>query len=99
MPVRGKGFFADDEMENLRLGTRDQWESEWTVINDGETHSFTHTLGEIPWMVDVLYSEQTAGGQARDGNASVTITKTATTITCLSNFSAGIVYYFKVRAM
>jgi hypothetical protein len=99
MPIRDSSAFDDEQLENLRLGTRQQYTSDWTVINDSETHTFTHNLGEIPWIVDVAYSEQDQGGLARDANSDVTVVKTSETITCTSNFSAGRTYYFQVRAM
>ena len=100
MPNRSSGFIATDEVENLRLGTREQFQSEWTVILDTETHTFTHGLSEIPWVCDVVYSENAQGGQARDASSVTTVSKTDTTITIANTFGDDdFVRYFQVRAM
>lgn len=54
-------------IEDVRLGTRDQYESEWVKIEGNSvvaTHVFTHELDEIPWVVDVLRSGTDDGGNA-----------------------------------
>lgn len=89
-----------DEIENLRQGTRDQYESPWTFIlgeSIAQVISFTHGLGEIPWAVDVMSSKESDGKNAIDDNTNVTVAKTATTITVTNGASADL--YFKVRAM
>ena len=96
-----------DEIENLRQGTRDQYESAWTsILGDApdspgtplaQVISFDHKLGEIPVSVDVMSSKEPDGKYAIDDNASVTVTKTATKITVTN--TSGVNLYFKVRAM
>jgi hypothetical protein len=99
MPIRSDTAFDDDKIENLRLGTREQYESGWRLIEEGEDFAFQHNLGEVPWVVDVLYSEESNGGNARDGNSDTTVTKTFEEITCQNDFTDGRTRYFKVRAM
>lgn len=91
----------EDELQSLREGTREQFESDWTHLPptgaEAFTVTFTHLLGEIPWTVDVIRSE------SEDGSLPVTATtftvaKTDTTIT-LANDSTDTAYYFKVRAL
>ena len=86
-----------DVLEHIRRGTRQQYESDWTSIADSDDESFTHELGEVPWLVDVLMADDSEGYNAVNGNASVTVAKTDTTITVTS--SAGATKYFQVRAM
>jgi hypothetical protein len=94
-----------DGMEHLRIGTRDQYESEWVRIEGVDfvgTHEFTHGLGEIPWVVDVLQSTRSDGANptpAIPGGTDVTVTKTATTITVQNDDAATVDVYFQVRAM
>lgn len=93
-------FGVVDEIENLRQGTRNQYESPWTFIQGdafAQVISFTHGLGEIPWAVDVLESKEADGKNATDGNSDVDVTKDDTTITVTNN--AGADLYFKVRAL
>jgi len=99
MPIRDEGFLKSKEMENLRLGTRQQYTSEWTVINDGETHTFIHLLEEVPWVVSAVYSESAQGNLARDATSNVTLTKSRDNITCLNGFSDAVMRYFQIRAM
>lgn len=87
----------DPTLEHLRLGTRDQYQSEWRSIANGASHAFTHELGELPWMVDVIRSETSDGKNPVDSNSDVTVAKTDTTITVTNNF--GSARYFRVRAM
>lgn len=96
-----------DELESLRQGTREQYESEWTQINDGETHTFTHNLDETPWSVSTLFSTDGDGKLIKDSAgdvvypaliaAGVTVTTTATTIKVAN--ATGTNYYYKVRAL
>ena len=89
-----------DEIENLRQGTRDQYESEWRFIQGDaivQTATFEHGLGEIPWMVDVMSSKVDDGKGAIDANADVTVTKTGTTVTVRNDSGSDL--YFRVRAM
>ena len=85
-----------DHMEHLRRGTFKQYESEWTLIEDTGTHTFTHELGDIPCVVDVSSSEVITGHNPVNVNASVTVTKIVKTITVVS--AAGSDLYFRVRA-
>lgn len=85
-----------DEMESLRQGTREVFESGWTLINNGADKAFTHLLGEIPCVVDVIRSETADGVKPIDSNADVTVAKTTTTITVTNNVGAN--RYFNVRA-
>jgi hypothetical protein len=80
----------------LRLGTREQYESQWRSIGGTASYSFTHELGEIPWVVDVLRSDHDDGTGAIVA-PTVTISKTDRTITITNDAGTG--YYFKVRAM
>ena len=100
MPIRAKAFRESDEIENVRLGTREQWISDWASINDTETHTFNHPLDEIPWVVSVIYSETQQGYLARDATADVTVTKTDSAITVLNGIgNDDFLRYFQVRAM
>jgi hypothetical protein len=92
-----------DEIENLRQGTRSQYESPWTIIQgttsmpaNGQIITFTHGLEEIPWMVDVMSSKESDGRKPIEG-ANLTITKNETTLTVQNGNAADL--YFKVRAM
>jgi len=92
---------SDDLQENLRLGTRTQFQSEWTKVHYGAAQAvaFAHDLDEIPWVVDVIRSETVDGGsQVVVPSTDVTIVKTDTTIT-VTNDSTDTDYYFQVRAM
>ena len=95
-PTLGKD---DQFLEHLRLWTREQYESEWRQIGaDPATYTFTHELGEIPWIVDVLYSDNSDGkGTAVPTTFTPAIAKTERTITVRKTDSAA--HYFKVRAM
>ena len=97
MPTRPafEGVNAE-ALEHLRIGTRDQYESEWRQIDASRAHTFTHSLGEIPWIVDVLRSDSSDGKGAVVA-ASFTVAKTDTSITITNSDSA--LHYFKVRAM
>lgn len=87
----------EQAVEHLREGTREQYESGWVRVAAGADATFTHELGEIPWMVDVLQSEQSDGRAPIDGNANVTLTKDSSTITLTNGYGADA--YFYVRAM
>lgn len=91
------GVIFEDEIENLRLGTREQYESDWTFIEDTGNHNFDHELGEIPMVVDVMVSEVSEGRNPDDAASSTTITKNTTQINITNNVGAD--RYFKVRAM
>jgi hypothetical protein len=85
-----------DVIEHLRQGTREQYESEWTLIVDTTSHTFTHNLGEVPWVVDVIGSKVDDGKNPVDRNADVTVVKDDEEITITNNVTAD--EYFKVRA-
>jgi len=104
MPWRS-GFITEmpleEKLEHLRQGTREQYESEWRLIGDMNSYSFTHELDDIPTVVDVIRSETSDGKKATDSNSDVTVAKTATTVTITSNVGTvnGVSdFYFKVRA-
>lgn len=59
----------DEETENLRDGTRQQYESEWTFIPAGGEQEFVHGLGEVPWNWSVLRSESATGAVSRQDSA------------------------------
>jgi len=99
VPIRATGVIAADELENLRLGTREQWESDWTLINEGETHTFSHPLDEVPWVVSAVYSETQQGYLEKDATGDVTLAKTSAAVTCLNGFSDSGTRYFKVRLL
>ncbi len=65
--------------EQLRAGTRQQYTSEWRLIVASASHAFTHGLGEVPWVCDVVESYGSDG--AKPTTSSATVTKTDTTIT------------------
>jgi hypothetical protein len=94
----------DDELQALREGTREQFESSWTwvaasVTGESGSVTFTHHLGEVPWAVDVIFSENASGKTPQvPDSANYTVAKTNTTIT-LQNDSTDAGYYFKVRAL
>lgn len=92
MPIKGQPI-GGDPLEHLRKGTREQYESPWTAIAALGSATFTHELGEIPWTVDVLKSEQ-ADGRA-PVPATVTVVKTETTISVVATDTG----YYQVRAM
>lgn len=86
-----------DAVEHTLRGTREQYESDWTVVGASAAGTFTHLLGEIPWVVDINRSESSDGARAVDANALVTTTKSDTVIVVTNTATAA--YYFKVRAM
>lgn len=86
-----------DEIENLRQGTRDQYESEWVLIAAGLAKTFDHGLDEIPWTVDVMGSTVNDGKSPTDRNADVTVTKSGTQVSVTNDTAEDL--YFLVRAM
>ena len=88
---------SEHGIEQLRLGTRRQYISDWTLIPDGATKSFTHGLGEVPWVCDVVKSETADGKNPTSANADVTASKTSTAISVES--ALGSDAYFQVRAL
>ncbi len=61
MSIVNASLTPGDELENLRLGTRKQYTSPWTLIKAGDSAYFQHGLGEIPAMVRVCQSEDSGG--------------------------------------
>jgi hypothetical protein len=107
MPYR-TGFITggpiEEKLEHLRQGTREQYESDWTLIESLGTHVFTHDLEEIPVVVDVIRSETSDGKAPVDTNADFdnAPVKTSTSIT-VDVTGVGTVngvsdFYYKVRA-
>ncbi len=108
MAIVNASVVPGDDLENLRLGTRRQYTSPWTNILDGEVQEFPHRLGEVPWRVSVIYSEQPDGRYPVEASGNVTIAytnidadqgKDITHVKITNNFSDSIVRYFQVRAM
>jgi len=95
-------FYTDeassDHLEHIRRGTSKTYESEWTLINNAESHGFTHQLGDIPRFVDVSTSEVAGGDAPVDGTSTSSFAKTSTTITVTSSAGSGSNLYFRVRA-
>ena len=97
-----------DQLEHLRQGTFEKYESEWVLIRSGANHVFTHNLDDVPVMVDVIRSDLAAGDNPRTVDADVTggeeatIVKTDTSITVTNNVTTAVNgmtdFYFKVRA-
>lgn len=59
-------------LEHLRKGTREQYESDWVLfpqpLSSGDTtvsRTFPHGLDEVPWIVDILESEEADGARAK----------------------------------
>lgn len=93
-----------DDIDELREGTRDQYESGWEFIEADATAGvdepsvvFDHQLGEIPWVCSVIASQQEQGGDPIE-TSDLTVLTTETTIT-VKNTSTLTSYYVKVRAM
>lgn len=86
-----------DAVEQLRKGTRETFESNWTRIAASATATFTHLLDDIPWIVDVTRSETSDGQRPADATGDVTISKTATAVVVSNTATAA--YYFRVRAL
>lgn len=97
-PFRPKDSATEEFLEHLRKGTREQFESSWEVINPGADKSYSHGLGEIPWMVDVVQAED-AGGKSATIAADATATKTSDTITVTVAATATAGLFYKVRAL
>lgn len=99
---------VQDQIDDLRKGTFQKYESEWTLIESTGNHVFTHNLDEIPCAVDVIRSELNTGDNPRSADSGVTpgqeltVAKTDTTITVTNNVTTSINtfknFYFKVRA-
>jgi len=90
-----------DQLEHLRQGTFEKYESDWTLIESTGTHTFTHGLDDVPLMVDVIRSENASGDHPRDTAAIIAVTKTDKTITVVHDGTAvnGVGnFYYKVRA-
>jgi len=52
---------VEPEVDHIREGTREQFESEWTLIPGGHSQEFQHGLGELPWVVSVMRSDVADG--------------------------------------
>lgn len=91
-----------EQLEHLRQGTFEKFESGWELINSTETHTFTHGLDDVPVVVDVIRSDVQNGDNPRDAMSNVTITKSGREITVRNNVTVAINgkihFYFKVRA-
>ncbi len=61
MSIVNASLTAGDELENLRLGTRKQYTSAWTLIKASDSAYFQHRLGEIPVTVRHCQSEDSGG--------------------------------------
>lgn len=86
-----------DVVEHLRMGTREQYESDWTLIPASGSHAFDHSLAEVPWHVDVIRSLVSDGARSESATAEVTVAKTDSAITVTNGASTA--YYFRVRAL
>lgn len=94
------------QAEDLRLGTRRQYTSPWTKIIDGEALAFAHGLGEVPWTVSVIRSEESDGRYPVESSGDVTIayidlddTKGSEMTHIKITNNVGSDEYFQVRAM
>jgi len=102
MPIRDRVSFGDTQsaLDDLRKGTRKQFESAWTTIGSGSSVDITHDLGEIPWAVDVIRADGSEGyGAVQAPSTDITVSKTDATITLAVGTTAGATYFYKVRAM
>ena len=86
-----------EAIEDVRLGTRQQYESDWLYIEAEGAAEFAHGLGELPWLIDVLASENSDGTDAAAATP-ITVAKTDTTIT-VTNDSTTTASFFRVRAL
>jgi hypothetical protein len=94
----------EPHIEHLRKGTREQYESAWVSVTANTdvapTSEFTHELGEVPWVVDVIRADDSDGYNAEVvPSTDVTITKTDTLVTLAIPTSVTVTYYYQVRAM
>jgi hypothetical protein len=92
---------VEEQLEHLREGTFEKYESDWTLIKDGASHEFTHNLGEVPCVVDVVRSEVANGDHPRDTASIIAIAKTDKSITVThdgTNVNGVGDFYYRVRA-
>jgi hypothetical protein len=62
MPYRTSTLeVLDENLEHIREGTREQYESEWLFFPSGARREVRHNLGEIPWVVSVVRSDDATG--------------------------------------
>ena len=69
-----------DELENLRRGTAERFESNFVFVGQGDQHEFEHGFDEVPWYVDVLVALAETGDAALSAPALVTFTKSRNTV-------------------
>lgn len=98
---------VEQAIEHIRQGTVERYESAWTLVPASAAVEFRHNLGDMPWVVDVVYSDTSEGKYPRDASSLVTVTKADkdssagsgdTTLT-VTAASATENYYYKVRAL
>ena len=89
-----------DEIQEVRRGTRLQFESQFILVQNTQTVVIDHDLGEIPWVVDVIASVFSDGANAVP-LALVTVTAKTSTDVSVNNATTtpALDHYVQVRAM
>ena len=87
-----------DALESLRRGTLQQFESDWILLNPGQSASRRHGLGEeVPALVSSDLDDVGDGRNARSTDPSdVTIQSTVESITITNDTTER--QYFRIRA-
>jgi len=99
-----------EQIDDLRKGTVLKYQSDWILIESTGNHVFTHNLGEVPCMVDVIRDDFATGDNQSPVDENVNsaeltgIVKTSTTITVTNNVTltnpvnGKVDFYYRVRA-
>lgn len=83
-----------DELASIRKKGFQRYKSQWTRIDASASVSFTHGLGDIPHIADILVASDSQGSDASEGS-SYTATKDGKAIVVTN---AGAARFFQVRA-
>lgn len=84
-----------DSREQAREHGFKKFYSDWMPIDAGGSQNFTHSLNEVPLVVDVLTATDAHGTGVAQAT-SVTVTKTDKIVTVQNGGTAA---YFQVRAI
>jgi len=81
---------SKEELDHIRRGTRQPFESEWVKIEPQQSAEVLHNLGDVPENVQVDYSLSVDGSNAKPANTDDQLFKTITFDPGVLNSSTGI---------